>query len=84
MNNTINFTMHKQVAASFVNALIQLWVRDWEENFQSITIIPQEKSEDCYVTVVTIDLSATTVENLAQNYLKQPLSIFTGKVTQDG
>jgi collagenase-like PrtC family protease len=75
----INFTGYKQDVALFVEDILTISSLD----FQSITIIPLEKSGVCSVNIATDTSSEDTVEKLVQIYLEAPTSISLENI-QDG
>ncbi len=77
--STMNFTGNREAVVRFANDLVLYSARD----FQSITIIPQGRSEVFSVSTVIDTSSVDIVKSLAQSYFLQHTSTSTEN-TQDG
>lgn len=78
MKITTRCTGRRKVVAQFVKELL----RHSDIDYQSITITTPEKSEDCYVLIVTDTLWDATVENMALSYSRLHTTILQ-EITPD-
>lgn len=71
MNSTIKCSGRRKVVVQFVKELL----RHSNVDYQSITIIPQVKSADCYARIVIDTSWEDTVKAIALSYSKAHTTI---------